>query len=581
MKPPKKKSPKKSLGKARQLASLAIRPVTKPVDEITAVSSDVPEKTYATTAAEQQQVTVIKYVEIDGTACNDCYSLPDTAKVVHAVSSRFTEDRSKRLVSRGHGIWRIETQNTDLYKDVEFLEYGDEKVAKVAIREEKTFLNSDGKLVRRSNDDRSDELLVTLYQADTERFSEINEKDIYDKIVHMGVGHVKKGLTQQMMLRSDIPNGNLYFILKGVSDTDKERIPPSFEFPSEKYGTLRMWVNFRGKKRRCFFCSCFHDDSGCPTRDKIRMMEGERDALKEKNGNKFAVKMYGDSTLRHVSQKALACDVDAMSGGTTGNVLNAIDIDNNDDIPHVIICAGQNELNPRHTREEFVWMQKCKNERLINLAKKKTVTVLSPPKQSFLDAEGQVRERLYRENLVTLAKSVNIIENPLEGYEADDGRHPSSEQTRVLIEHLDAKLAEHVKLLLPSAPRDLFVSDRYYGSVQALYKYGCAACSDRSQNKWSLLCDLCSTKASSDADVVKSVKKIAKLVTDLDKVLNPALSEGMAKKPFNDPYGPPQSVDRTARERSPITEEVCAKDVDDKEERTAGRSRRSTILHGK
>ena len=134
-------------------------------------------------------------MEIDGTACNDCYNLPDTAKVVHAVSSQFTEDRSKRLVSRGHGIWRIETQNTDLYKDAEFLAYGEEKVARVAIREEKTFMNSDGKLVRRPNDDRSDELLVTLYQADTERFSEVNEKNIYDKIVSMGDGHVKKGLT--------------------------------------------------------------------------------------------------------------------------------------------------------------------------------------------------------------------------------------------------------------------------------------------------------------------------------------------------------------------------------------------------
>ena len=73
-------------------------------------------------------------------------------------------------------------------------------------------------------------------------------------------------------------------------------------------------------------------------------MEGKRDALKEKNGNKFAVTMYGDSTLRHISQKALACDVD---------------------------------------------------ERLINLEKKQMERVLSPPKQSFLDLEGQVRERLY------------------------------------------------------------------------------------------------------------------------------------------------------------------------------------------
>ena len=57
---------------------------------------------YATTAEENvKQVTIIKYKEINGTACNDSYSLPDTAKFVHTVSSQFTEDRSKRLVSRG------------------------------------------------------------------------------------------------------------------------------------------------------------------------------------------------------------------------------------------------------------------------------------------------------------------------------------------------------------------------------------------------------------------------------------------------------------------------------------------------
>ena len=54
MKTPKRKSPKKSPGKATQVASLTIRPVTKPVDEITAVSDvpAAPDKTYATTAEE-------------------------------------------------------------------------------------------------------------------------------------------------------------------------------------------------------------------------------------------------------------------------------------------------------------------------------------------------------------------------------------------------------------------------------------------------------------------------------------------------------------------------------------------------
>ena len=186
-------------------------------------------------AAAHQGAPLKRTIEIDSSLFFDPYNIPVTAKIVYAVSKQFNKDRSKKLLplhsgrwlletdeinyyenvdvlslngedlaklrmrrtrsevgassgsggsnwsnrENDHGIWHLQTQNTDLYKDTELLSYGDEKVAKVAIKEEKTFLNSDGRVVRRSNDDRSDELLVTLYyQADTERFSEVNEKYI-------------------------------------------------------------------------------------------------------------------------------------------------------------------------------------------------------------------------------------------------------------------------------------------------------------------------------------------------------------------------------------------------------------------
>ena len=533
---------------------------------------------------EPAQVTTSNFLEIDGTLCNDCYSLPDTAKIVHAVSTQFSDDRTKRLIARGNGIWHLQSENIEIYKGIEFLEYGGQQVAKLSVKSEKTFVNAEGKIVRSSTDDRSDEILITLYQADTQWFSGIDEQAIYEKIVAMGIGHVKKGLTQQLLRSSDVPNGNLYFILKGIKEGDLDRIPPSFDFLTPYYGVQKMWLNFRGKKRKCFFCSDFHEVGVCPTKEKIRIMEAERDTFRIKNGNTFRVKIYGDSTIRQVSQTALACDVDAMSGGTTGNVLNAIDIDSNDGIEHIIIAAGQNELNPRHTREEFTWMQKCKNERLIALSQKKPITILTPPSQKFVDAEGQIRERMFRENLVQLcgkSKNITVLDNPLEAHDEDGGKHPSKEQAATVVEFLHQKLAEReVQLILNSASRDLLSSDRYYRDVRSLYKFGCAACADRLQNRWPLLCDRCSANALNDADVTKSVQKIDRLVQELNNAINPPLPEGKGRVPFKDPYALPGGSKGT-RERSPIASRVSEEGAEISDVGDDKRSRRSTVLHSK
>ena len=102
------------------------------------------------TAGTQQQVTLSTYVEIDGTICNDCYNLPETAKIIHAVSMQFSADRTKRLLSRGQGVWHLQTQNMDMYKETEFLLYGGQNIAKLSVKTEKCFLNSEGKMVRSS-----------------------------------------------------------------------------------------------------------------------------------------------------------------------------------------------------------------------------------------------------------------------------------------------------------------------------------------------------------------------------------------------------------------------------------------------
>ena len=97
-------------------------------------------------------------------------------------------------------------------------------------------------------DNRENDLLITLYKADTEKFDGISHDDLYRKIVAMNIGSIKKGITQQKYKDSDTPNGNLFFVLTDVNkERDLDNIPQSFDFLINN-NPVRMWLNFRGKK---------------------------------------------------------------------------------------------------------------------------------------------------------------------------------------------------------------------------------------------------------------------------------------------------------------------------------------------
>ena len=78
-----------------------------------------------------------------------------------------------------------------------------------------------------------------------------------------------------------------------------------------RFGSVRMWVNYKANYMWVNFISA--------ALYMVTVRRRRSFAPWRRNG-----------TLRHVSKKALACDNDSMSGGTTGNVLNAIDIDQNE-----------------------------------------------------------------------------------------------------------------------------------------------------------------------------------------------------------------------------------------------------------
>ena len=119
--------------------------------------------------------------------------------------------------------------------------------------------------------------------ADTPRFSGVDDEMLIRKIIAMDVGRIKIPVRQQTHQNSSEKTGNKYFVLKDLKPGDKDRLPDNFDFLDARYGQLRMWLSYKGKKRRCYFCGKFHEEN-CPLEAEIRRLEHERDMAKRENG---------------------------------------------------------------------------------------------------------------------------------------------------------------------------------------------------------------------------------------------------------------------------------------------------------
>ena len=494
--------------------------------------------TTAHSADQNNVLTSNSYVEVDSTYKYNCYDVKkheQVAKVVYAISNTFREDTTKRLITltgRDKGIYKIETDNIAMYEGHEFLVHEGNNIAKVSIKTEKRYVDVNGK-IRTERRAAEDELLITLFGADTDENRNISDEQLYEKIIEMGIGRIKKAIMPQPHRESpDVFTGNKYFVLKGIRKEDIAKIPSCFEFQSQEFGVQRIWLNYRGKKRRCNFCSNFHEEPTCPLEAKIRQMEEEREQIREKFDDHLPIKTYSDSTLRHVNQKALASDVDAMSGGSTGNILNAIEIDpNNEAVENIIIVAGQNEINRTMEPEKFLWIMERNKERLMHLARKKNIAIIPPPPQNFVISDPKAKEEIFQETLAELSKVENITiwDNPITEYHADGGQHPTETQTKELINFIDARVQEYFQIpyKLPSATSDEITTERFYNRVNSLYKYGCSACNQKKHNKVSNLCDECLSKLRDDETILTSLETFRHRVKIIDETNNPKITRTM------------------------------------------------------
>ncbi len=453
-------------------------------------------------AGESKSMTH-EYVEIDLTSSNDCYHLPDTARVTRAIRNVFGEDADRNTIAprRGRdGIWKIETPNLEKYRNFTELIYEGATLGKVTIKSEKITVRPDGQVLRRIERSPHD-LLITLQDADSHLLRHVSNEQIVEKIVDIGIGKIKKSVQRQFHRERGEYTGNKYFVLENVKPEDRSQIPDSFIFEIPSLGKLKMWLNHRYQLRKCGFCGEKHD-AICKIREKVNQLVDEREKLRAGDG--FKVKTYSDSTLRYANQGSLQGDIDAMSGATLGNILNAIGVDtDNKNVPNLVLVAGANDKRMNTSPAEFISSLKTIRQRVTNLLlQKENIAVVTPPKiHEQCSPEDMVRDEIFEEHVKEMSEvGVKVWRNPIEHYDEDWGTHPSMSQTAELLDYINQKVTEEfgTPYQLPSTCKEVLSLPNMYRNVTSLYKYGCSACGDKERNRWANICGECRNAALAD-----------------------------------------------------------------------------------
>ena len=239
---------------------------------------------------------------------------------------------------------------------------------------------------------------------------------------------------------------------------------------------------------------------------------------------------YGPSTVKYFRQEALASDIHAMSGATIGNLLNAHEINGDAaGIDNIVLLASCNELNERFATEEYIRILDTEAERLTSLAADRNVAILKPPKPVSPSSAHKLKVDKYWELLENLNNNVDRItvwDNPVHEYAEDDGKHPSPDQSKEIVNFLDKVLTEKFgrPYKLPSATDELLTVSRGYSGVRSLYRYGCGACNTvtEDKNKIYSVCAKCK-EVMALPTFQQKVSTFKRDLTQLEEAENPSL----------------------------------------------------------
>ena len=86
-----------------------------------------------------------------------------------------------------------------------------------------------------------------------------------------------------------------------------------------------------------------------------------------------------------MNQKTLRADVDPMSGGALGNILNAVGVDEkNKDVKNIIVTGGGNDLNREMPPNKFATLLTGTKEEIADISPERKFALVPPPSRNIL-----------------------------------------------------------------------------------------------------------------------------------------------------------------------------------------------------
>ena len=189
--------------------------------------------------------------------------------------------------------------------------------------------------------------------------------------------------------------------------------------------------------------------------------------MSNKNTIRISEKIYADSSLRHANQLSLNADINGMSGGGIGQVVNAIQLDAK--YEEVVIYAGNNEIKGTEPIEEFVYTIEKAGDKLQCLANETKVKLVLPATPTI--SPDEMAKARYLEEKVAKIEAIETIKVTDIEYEFD---HPTEKGTLTIIKQVETAIGEP---LVPEGAEDVDkTTHRKYSQIIPIYKVGCRGC---------------------------------------------------------------------------------------------------------
>ena len=327
-----------------------------------------------------------------------------------------------------------------------------------------------GKGNTRGGSNRVDGTLLTLVDAAT-RGREIPNAE-FDKLFS-AIGTVTKECELQRDKDFRRFNGNRYLI---VQFNEGQNIPDTITIqdPVSKR-SFQFYVRYAGKQWTCGRCDLVHSGS-CPKSAALKACDDYR-----RNNAKTAI-IIGDSTIRHLEERAFKADVAAMPGGTLGQLVAAATTHPAvNDRQDTYVVGGTNDVRITPEEENLSPDDRSLNyTHSVDTLVDKITTIVTQPQATpltiiltqpaTLRPEEQARLAYLREPLLKLAADQEkfTITELGDSIERTNDGHPTLKGTGEIV---DKSLnADHV------INKDVALYARTYNGLQRMWKGGCKSC---------------------------------------------------------------------------------------------------------